>query len=270
MAHKKGVGSTDNGRDSRPKYLGVKLFGGQAAIAGNIIVRQRGTKFHPGDNVYMGKDYTLHARVDGTVVFRKRRGDRTYVSILATDETVANSTRPVQATRSAASAFAKTPGAGATRSSQPASKPTPSTLPASDEVVEAETNTQNTDAELARDSVSKPGAANLNEIATPDQEVAQSAAGPITAYNQETSDDLTQIEGVGPEIASLLQADGLYTFAQVADSEPTRIQTVLDAAGPRYKIHNPATWIQQAELARDEKWDELKTLQDSLKGGKEG
>jgi large subunit ribosomal protein L27 len=64
MAHKKGVGSTDNGRDSKSKRLGVKLFGGQFAKAGNIIVRQRGTKYHPGENVYMGKDFTLHARIE--------------------------------------------------------------------------------------------------------------------------------------------------------------------------------------------------------------
>ncbi len=106
MAHKKGAGSTDNGRDSNPKYLGVKLFGGQAAVAGNIIVRQRGTKFHPGDNVYMGKDYTLHARVDGTVVFRRRRDDRTYVSIRANDELLAASTRPVLGTKEVASGIA--------------------------------------------------------------------------------------------------------------------------------------------------------------------
>lgn len=85
MAHKKGVGSTDNGRDSKSKRLGVKLFGGQTAIAGNIIIRQRGTKYHPGENVYMGKDFTIHAKVDGTVAFRKRRSDRMYVSIIPAD-----------------------------------------------------------------------------------------------------------------------------------------------------------------------------------------
>jgi len=82
MAHKKGVGSTDNGRDSNSKRLGVKLFGGQFAKAGNIIVRQRGTKFHPGNNVYMGKDHTLHARIDGFVEFRKKRLNRTFVNIV--------------------------------------------------------------------------------------------------------------------------------------------------------------------------------------------
>lgn len=82
MAHKKGVGSSKNGRESQSKRLGVKIFGGQAAIAGNIIVRQRGTQHHPGDNVGMGKDHTLHALVDGVVEFRKRRDNRSFVSIV--------------------------------------------------------------------------------------------------------------------------------------------------------------------------------------------
>jgi len=73
MAHKKGQGSTRNGRDSNPKYLGVKAFGGQFVKAGSIIVRQRGTKFHPGKNVGMGRDYTLFALVDGYVRFESRR-----------------------------------------------------------------------------------------------------------------------------------------------------------------------------------------------------
>ena len=81
MAHKKGVGSSKNGRESHSKRLGVKIFGGQAAIAGNIIVRQRGTQHHPGDNVGMGKDHTLFALIDGKVVFTKKRNDRSYVSV---------------------------------------------------------------------------------------------------------------------------------------------------------------------------------------------
>ena len=81
MAHKKGVGSSKNGRESESKRLGVKLFGGQKAIAGNIIIRQRGTKHHPGENVGMGVDHTLFALVDGTVVFRKKKDNRSYVSV---------------------------------------------------------------------------------------------------------------------------------------------------------------------------------------------
>ena len=71
MAHKKGQGSVKNGRDSNSKRLGVKKFGGEEVIAGNILIRQRGTKWHPGNNVYMGKDYTIHARVEGNVYFDK-------------------------------------------------------------------------------------------------------------------------------------------------------------------------------------------------------
>ena len=81
MAHKKGEGSVKNGRDSESKRLGVKIFGGQPAIAGNIIIRQRGTSYHPGKNVGVGKDFTLFALTDGVVEFKKGRKDRTYVSV---------------------------------------------------------------------------------------------------------------------------------------------------------------------------------------------
>ncbi len=81
MAHKKGVGSSKNGRESESKRLGVKIFGGQFAKAGNIIVRQRGTVHHPGENIGMGRDHTLFALVDGIVVFKKKRGNRSYVSV---------------------------------------------------------------------------------------------------------------------------------------------------------------------------------------------
>ena len=81
MAHKKGVGSSKNGRESHSKRLGVKIFGGQEAIAGNIIVRQRVTQHHPGENVGMGKDHTLFALVDGKVVFTKKRDNRSFVSV---------------------------------------------------------------------------------------------------------------------------------------------------------------------------------------------
>jgi len=82
MAHKKGAGSSRNGRDSQSKRLGVKLFGGHIAKAGNIIVRQRGTRHNPGLNVGMGKDHTLFALIDGRVEFRKRRNDRSFVSVI--------------------------------------------------------------------------------------------------------------------------------------------------------------------------------------------
>jgi len=97
MAHKKGVGSSDNGRDSNSKRLGVKLFGGQYAKAGNILIRQRGTEFHCGENTYLGKDFTVHARVDGIVTFSKGKNNRRWISVLPkldeVQETVATITK---------------------------------------------------------------------------------------------------------------------------------------------------------------------------------
>ena len=87
MAHKKGEGSVKNGRDSHSKRLGVKIFGGQAAISGNIIIRQRGTTFHPGKNVGLGRDFTIFAIADGVVEFRKTKGDKTFISVNAIEAT---------------------------------------------------------------------------------------------------------------------------------------------------------------------------------------
>ena len=89
MAHKKGVGSSKNGRESHSKRLGVKIFGGETCKAGNIIVRQRGTEFHPGNKMGMGKDHTLFALVDGTVSFKVTKEDRRYVSIIPAEATEA-------------------------------------------------------------------------------------------------------------------------------------------------------------------------------------
>ncbi|MFW5877392.1 MAG: 50S ribosomal protein L27 [Myxococcota bacterium] len=86
MAHKKGQGSSRNGRDSKPKYRGVKVYGGEAVRAGNIIVRQCGTQFHPGSNVGLGKDFTLWARIDGVVRFERQGRDKKRVSVYAADD----------------------------------------------------------------------------------------------------------------------------------------------------------------------------------------
>lgn len=86
MAHKKGVGSSKNGRESESKRLGVKAFGGEIVKAGNIIVRQRGTTHHPGENVGIGKDHTLFALVDGVVAFRRKKNERSFVSVVPQTE----------------------------------------------------------------------------------------------------------------------------------------------------------------------------------------
>ena len=83
MAHKKSGGSSNNGRESEGRRLGIKKFGGETVIAGNIIVRQRGTQYHPGKNVGMGKDHTIFAKIAGKVEFAKKSGDKTFVSVVA-------------------------------------------------------------------------------------------------------------------------------------------------------------------------------------------
>ena len=102
MAHKKGAGSSRNGRESHSKRLGIKIFGGQAAIAGNIIVRQRGTKHHPDKHVGIGKDHTLFALIDGTVFLRKKSDYKSYVSIIPREVVVEDAVEVVEVVEVAA------------------------------------------------------------------------------------------------------------------------------------------------------------------------
>ncbi len=111
MAHKKGEGSTQNGRESHSKRLGVKIFGGSTAIAGNIIVRQRGTKHHPGRNVGIGVDHTLYALTDGVVEFRRKRDDKSYVSIVPVGVDLNGGGRAMKASVSAPKAASSAPKA---------------------------------------------------------------------------------------------------------------------------------------------------------------
>jgi large subunit ribosomal protein L27 len=218
MAHKKGVGSSDNGRDSKSKRLGVKLFGGQVAVAGNILVRQRGTRFHPGENVYMGRDHTLHAAIDGVVVFTRKRDDRNYVSVLPQVAEVVDAPAPA-------------------KKAAPKSAPAP----------KAEA-----------------------KVAAP--EVAEAAEEKKAAPKKDKApklDDLKIIEGVGPKIETLLKDGGISTWAELAVASVDRLKEILDAAGPRYQIHDPSTWPAQAKFAAEGKWEELKDYQEMLMGGRD-
>lgn len=227
MAHKKGAGSSDNGRDSKSKRLGVKLYGGQLAVAGNILVRQRGTQFHPGNNVYMGRDHTLHAAIDGVVVFKRSFKDRRFVSILPVSEVVA----PVAAPKAAK----KAPVAAA-----PAEKP------------------------------AKKAAAPAEAVEVAEVEVSaeKKAAAPKKEKGPKL-DDLKIVEGVGPKIETLLKEGGISTWAELAEASEERLKEILDAAGPRYQIHDPSTWPAQAKFAAEGKWDELKEYQEVLIGGRD-
>ncbi len=189
MAHKKGVGSSKNGRESESKRLGVKIYGGQFAKAGNILIRQRGTTHNPGENVGMGKDHTLFALIDGTVVFRKKRNNRSYVSI-----------------------------------------------------------------------------APIVDVETAVAEAPKAKAAPV-AKDETVADDLKKIEGIGPKIAEIFNNAGIITFKDMASTDPEKLKEILAEAGSRYASKNPSTWPQQAQLAADGKWDELKVLQDKLDGG---
>ena len=212
MAHKKAASSSDNGRDSIGRRLGVKLFGGQLAIAGNIIIRQRGTKFHPGENVGMGRDHTIYALIDGTVSFKKKRMGRTFVNILPFDQVEEKLDIKPKAKK----------------------KATP-------KIVEE-----------------KPVA-----------EVKVEAVAPVAADLPKgiKQDVLTVVEGIGPKIAEHLTNGGIDTWQKLADSKVERLQEILTEAGPRYQMHNPTTWAQQAQLCVDGNWDELNALQDRLDGG---
>lgn len=229
MAHKKGVGSTDNGRDSKSKRLGVKLFGGQTAKAGNIIVRQRGTRFHPGENVYMGRDFTLHATIDGIVSFKRGRDDRSYVSITAAELTA----QPVKETIAKVKPAAK--------ASAPAAKPATE--------ISAEVATPQTEVVVE----STPAAV--------EEPKAASKKAPKL-------DDLKIVEGIGPKIEQLLKEGGINTWAELAEAPVDRLKEILDAAGSRYQIHDPSTWPAQAKFAAEGKFDELKEYQDMLIGGR--
>jgi len=224
MAHKKGVGSSDNGRDSKSKRLGVKLFGGQVAVAGNILVRQRGTRFHPGENVYMGRDHTLHASIDGVVVFTRKRVDRNYVSVLPQVAEVVDAPAPA-------------------KKSAPKSEPAPK----------------------AKAPVAAP---EVTEAAAEVEVAAEKKAAPKKEKAPKL-DDLKIIEGVGPKIETLLKDGGISTWAELAAASVDRLKEILDAAGPRYQIHDPSTWPAQAKFAAEGKWEELKDYQEMLMGGRD-
>jgi large subunit ribosomal protein L27 len=233
MAHKKGVGSTDNGRDSKSKRLGVKLFGGQHANAGNILVRQRGTKYHPGENVYMGKDFTLHAAIEGTVTFRRRRKNRLYVNVMPNGSSNGN-------------------GAAAVAAPAPEKKeaPTPKAKPVKAAAAPVE------EAPKAKEEAPKAKASKSEKITLPSGKKIK-------------QDDLKMVEGIGPKIEGLLNEGGIHTWEDLANAPTEKVQAILDEAGPRYRMHDPATWAKQAKLAHEGQWEELEALQDRLDGGRE-
>lgn len=257
MAHKKGVGSTDNGRDSKSKRLGVKLFGGQVAKAGNIIVRQRGTKYHPGENVYAGKDFTLHAKVDGTVKFQKRRLNRTFVSIVPDATRAVITEAPKIKPQNVKTVVAEAPPVV-----EETVAPVAEAAPAPEETTPVVTKTR---------AVEEPpvAAAAPEAVKEPTKKTSKSEKITLPSGKKIKVDDLKIVEGIGPKIQGLLNDADIHTWADLANADLDKLQAILDEAGSRYRIHDPATWANQAKLANEAKWEELEDYQDRLKGGRE-
>ena len=306
MAHKKGAGSSDNGRDSKSKRLGVKLFGGQHAIAGNIIIRQRGTQFHAGDNVYMGRDHTLHAAVDGQVVFKRSFKDRRFVSIepyLDIPVTpVKPSKKPTNPKHETEATPAPKPGKKAAKevtseavareeveseviTASEAVAKAPVAKKAAKEVAVEDVAMEETEVEAAAPDaaeapVAKKAAKDVAVEDVAEEEAAVEAKAAPEASDEKKAaapkkekgpklDDLKIVEGVGPKIETLLKEGGISTWAELAAASEERLKEILDAAGPRYQIHDPSTWPAQAKFAVDGQWDELKEYQDMLTGGRD-
>jgi large subunit ribosomal protein L27 len=291
MAHKKGEGSTQNNRDSQSKRLGIKLYGGQTAKAGSIIIRQRGLRYGLGENVYIGKDFTVHAMIPGKVMFKKGKDDKTIVYIqpfAEVAETVAT-VKGAKPAKAAAAPKAKAPAKAAAPAKAVAATPAPAAKAAVVEtVVEAAPAVEAVVAETAaapaavvvETAAAAPAAVETATKSDDDDfsfdsiEAAfdEPAAEPVVAKAAATGkpDDLTKIEGIGPKIAELFHNEGIHLFSELANTPVERMREILDAAGPRYRIHEPATWAQQANLAATGQWAELKELQDRLDGGKEG
>ncbi len=295
MAHKKGVGSSDNGRDSKSKRLGVKLFGGQVARAGNIIVRQRGTKFHPGTHVGIGKDHTIYALADGTVKFSKGRKNRTLISIEPfefVDETIAKLKRKAakasavseappaeDTTKETVKEVAEAKAAKKETAPEPVAETPVTEAPAEETAPEAPAKEETPEAPEA-EAAAPETPAKEETPGDPEPEAAAPAAPVAKVADAEASeapakkkpakkvkeDNLKVIEGVGPKLESILKEAGISDLQILSNTEPDKLREILEAAGSRYKMFNPTTWPKQAKLAAEGKMDELKAYQDRLDG----
>ena len=213
MAHKKGMGSTKNGRDSESKRLGVKAFGGQFVQPGSIIIRQRGTKFHPGRGVGIGKDHTIYSKVEGQVVFRRRKNGRSFISVLPEGVTTSPNAPPSpKATKKTKTASAK----------------------------EAESQEQQTETEAQQSTQVE------TQSEAKDGDAQNALLKALGEASESNKDDLKEINGVGPSMEEKLNAIGIYKFEQVGKVGESELELIgqLDSSLPgRIKQE----WIAQAQ-----------------------
>ncbi|USN54081.1 MAG: 50S ribosomal protein L27 [Candidatus Peribacteria bacterium] len=207
MAHKKAAGSAKNLRDSNPKYRGVKILGGQTAVAGNIVVRQKGDKYLPGHNTYKGKDFTIHAGIDGVVHYRKkytvRYDGRKYLKTVIDIVPVGEEPQV---------AALKKPSQQVTAKAKPAKVPAAKKAP-------------------------------VAKTAKPTKAPATKKEAPVAA----SADDLTSIKGLGPKTAEVLAAAGITSFQGLADAGEEKLKDIFAAAGGRLASTDPAPWIAEAK-----------------------
>jgi large subunit ribosomal protein L27 len=237
MAHKKGAGSTRNGRDSESKRLGVKIYGGQLAIAGNIIIRQRGTKFHPGENVGLGKDHTIYALTDGVVDFRRGRKNRNFVSILPFDQ----------------EEVAVQPAPKPKKAAKPAPAPE---APVAKETVEEKVEAIVEEAPAVKEApakekapakAEKPAAEEAPEMSDSEKAAAAEAlVAKLGTASADDKDDLKKVSGIGPVFEKKLNAMGIYTYQQLTKLGPDDIKVLEDLTGFTGRVERD-DWIGQAK-----------------------
>ena len=248
MAHKKGGGSSRNGRDSNSQRLGVKRFGGQHVIPGNILIRQRGTKFHAGENVMMGRDFTLFAVAEGYVVFEKEKRGKRRISVYPELTPVASN------------------GGAKPKALEPMDVATLKkvTKPAAEAPKEAKLKKAADDVPAkAAPAAEAPATEPVSEAT-----VVVETAPKTRSKKAKTGDDLTIIEGIGPKMAAALIAAGIDTFAKLADSSEESLRAAVEAAGMNFAPSIP-TWAKQAKFAADGDLDGMKAYQDKLIAGRE-
>jgi len=245
MAHKKGGGSSRNGRDSNSQRLGVKRYGGEHVISGNIIIRQRGTKFHPGENVMMGRDHTIYAVAEGYVVFEKPHHGKRHISVYPELTTVTP----------AAPKAAPVAIADVTKAKTPKAKPAKQEATA-----EAE---QPAKAEVEAAAPVQAEAPAVEEEAAPAPKTRAKKA------KSSDADDLKRIEGVGPKVEKTLNAAGITTFAQVAEMSADDLYRIVKVEGKVNIVGDAATWPKQAKMLAAGDEEALKAYQDRLVGGRE-
>lgn len=225
MAHKKGAGSTRNGRDSESKRLGIKLFGGQFAKAGNIIVRQRGTKHHPGDNVGIGKDHTLFALQDGIIVYKRKRKNRSYVSVIdqeAYSELMGLDIAPKKEITKA----------------KPSKK---ETAPKTEAKAPAESTK-----EVAEVKKQKPKAAK-EEKATETSVEPADLLNTLGTAEESDKQDLKKISGIGPAFEKKLNNLGIYTYAQISKLTEKEMDMLAELTGFSKARMISNNWVEEAK-----------------------